>query len=80
MDASAADKKRNKLGYHRTSVACGEHQVIHWQLSLIIVSLGALVTCPEALSRASNVQTGGGRQRVLYSMLAAIHAISFQLN
>lgn len=24
MDASAADKKRNKLGYHRTSVACGE--------------------------------------------------------
>jgi hypothetical protein len=27
MDASAADKKRNKLGYHRTSVACGEYQV-----------------------------------------------------
>ncbi|KAJ5560461.1 hypothetical protein N7513_002860 [Penicillium frequentans] len=24
MDASNADKKRNKLGYHRTSVACGQ--------------------------------------------------------
>lgn len=24
MESSAADKKRNKLGYHRTSVACGK--------------------------------------------------------
>ena len=24
--ALSADKRRNKLGYHRTSVACGEHQ------------------------------------------------------
>lgn len=25
MDSANADKKRNKLGYHRTSVACGEY-------------------------------------------------------
>lgn len=25
MESSTADKKRNKLGYHRTSVACGEY-------------------------------------------------------
>lgn len=25
MDGSGTDKKRNKLGYHRTSVACGQY-------------------------------------------------------
>ena len=28
--ASNADKKRNKLGYHRTSVACGEYLNLHF--------------------------------------------------
>ena len=28
MESSTADKKRNKLGYHRTSVACGKLSVL----------------------------------------------------
>lgn len=29
LSMSAADKKRNKLGYHRTAVACGMSLIIH---------------------------------------------------
>lgn len=39
MSPSAADKRRNKLGYHRTSVACGELRVEDALVSRVLIIL-----------------------------------------
>lgn len=58
MDSSnASDKKRNKLGYHRTSVACGQYLIsgalpvpspFFFNTSLVALRENALIRAPAA--------------------------------
>lgn len=57
---SAADKKRNKLGYHRTAVACGKH--------VFFILLQASDRKSRALSETENPLHPGSR-RHKWSML-----------
>jgi hypothetical protein len=68
MDASAAHKK-NKLGYNRISVACGQYRFPRRQHHLEF--LMAHFICPEAVCHASNKTTSD----IVPTKLMHIHSI-----